>query len=594
MRLFKIIPVYIFIFFLSFSSFAQTQDAPKYWIIFKDKGVFKPTEKVLPGTDAYEAGKSVLTERAIQRRSKVLPEDKLIDFKDIPLNTAYIDEIRNHGIKIIAKSRWFNGVSAYLTQAQLDVVRKLDCVGDVLLLQRSVMKGSQDISPVNVTINDFQGVSDQGSSKLKYNYGKSFSQLNQINVPQLHNLGITGKGVKIASFDSGFEWRDHEALRNLNITAEYDFINEDYNTANEPGQAYVDVKEQSMHGTATLSNLAGFKEGKLIGPAFGSEIVLGKTEYTPTETPMEEDFYLEAAEWAEALGVDVITSSLGYRNFDPEYAKNSYKYEDFNGDVAITTLAGKRAAYLGVVVIASNGNYHQTMPPSIGSPADGDSIIGVGAVSINGDIANFSSNGPTADGRIKPDVCALGVGNLCALSKQMCYIDSGYTYMNGTSFSCPITAGVVALLLSAHPELTPMQVRDALRMTANRSSNPDNTYGWGLIDALAALKSLGISFSNEPVVESSENGTVVKISVLSDKKIDENKVKIYYSTDGGATYNEKVMELFNQIDKNNSGDYRVSLGSVSPENLKVYFTASDESSFEMWPLQGEKSPFELK
>ncbi len=594
MRLFKIIPVYIFIFFISFSSFAQTQDAPKYWIIFKDKGAFKPTEKVLPGTDAYEAGKSVLTDRAIQRRMKVLPEDKLIDFKDIPLDAAYIDEIKNHGIKIIAKSRWFNGVSAYLTQAQLDVVKKLDCVGDVLLLQRSVLNGSQDITPVNVTINDFQGVTEQGSSKFKYNYGKSFSQLNQINVPQLHNLGITGKGIKIASFDSGFEWRDHEALRNLNITAEYDFINEDYNTANESGQAYVDVKEQSMHGTATLSNLAGFREGKLIGPAFSSEIILGKTEYTPTETPMEEDFYLEAAEWAEALGVDVITSSLGYRNFDPEYAKNSYKYEDFNGDVAITTLAGKRAAYLGVVVVASNGNYHQTMPPSIGSPADGDSIIGVGAVQINGDIANFSSNGPTADGRIKPDVCALGVGNLCALSKQMCYIDSGYTYMNGTSFSCPITAGVVALLLSAHPELTPMQVRDALRMTANRSSNPDNTYGWGLIDALAALKSLGISFSNEPAVERSEEGTVVKISVLSDKKIDESKVKIYYSTDGGATYEEKVMELFNQIDKNNSGDYRVSLGSLSPENLKVYFTASDESTFGMWPLQGEKNPFELK
>ena len=591
MKLFRIIPVYIFIFFISVSSFAQTQEAPKYWIIFKDKGTFKSTDPVLPGTPAFEAGKSVLTERAIQRRMKVLPEDKIIDYKDIPLYEPYIEELINHNIKIIAKSRWFNGVSAYLTGAQLEQVKKLSCVGDILLLQKSVIKTTQDFTLPNVIPDKLSDVSVQSDLKYKYNYGKSLPQLYQINVPQLHNLGIIGKGVKIASFDSGFEWRDHEALRNLNITAEYDFINNDYNTANEPGGAYVDVKEQSMHGTATLSDLAAFKEGKLIGPAFASEIILGKTEYTPTETPMEEDFYLEATEWAEALGVDVITSSLGYRNFDEQYAKNSYKYEDFNGNVAITTLAGKRAAYLGIVVVASNGNYHQTQPPSIGSPADGDSIIGVGAVNLSGEIASFSSNGPTSDGRIKPDVCALGISNLCALSKQISDIDSGYTYMNGTSFSCPITAGVCALLLSAHPELTPMQIRDAIRMTASRSQNPDNTYGSGLINAYAALKSLGISFSNEPQIEKSNDGTTIKISVLSNKNVE--SVKIFYSTDNGETYSEKNMELADQIEANNSGEYKVLLDGILSDNLKVYFIATDESSFGTWPLKGKDKPFEL-
>lgn len=595
MRVRKIIVAYIFIFFISLNSFSQTNtEAPKYWIIFKDKGTFKSNEEVVKGTPAYDAALSTLTDRAIQRRLKVLPENKLVDFKDIPVYMPYVEDIQAQGVKIIAKSRWFNGVSSYLTDEQLSKIKKLDYVGDILLLQRSVIDRENKIVPMSIRLDELQNIANQTDSKFKYNYGKSFSQLNQINVPKLHNLGIIGKGVKIASFDSGFEWRDHEALRNLNITDEYDFIDKDKNTANEPGDAYVDVKEQSMHGTATLSNLAGFKEGKLIGPAFGSEIILGKTEYTPTETPMEEDFYLEATEWAEAQGVDVITSSLGYRNFDPEYAKNSYKYEDFNGNVAITTLAGKRAAYLGVVVVASNGNYHQTQPPSIGSPADGDSIIGVGAVDINNNIASFSSNGPTADGRIKPDVCALGIGNLSAVSKQVSNIDSGYTYMNGTSFSCPITAGVCALILSAHPELTPMQVRDVLRKTADRSFNPDNTYGWGLIDAYSAIMSLGIAFSNEPQVESTPDGTTIKISIASKNPINENDVRIFYSTDDGETYTEKAMEISNQLDNTNSGEYKVTLEGVSKDNLKVYFTASDATTYGTWPIKGKDAPITIK
>ena len=590
MREIKRLFAFFILFAVALSLNAQNKADTKYWIIFKDKGIYKANEVITPGSDAYELGKSQLTDRALQRRAKVLSKENLISYDDLPLNTEYIGSLESKGIKIIAKSRWFNGVSAYLTPEELEKVENLDYVSGLYLMGKSV---KNSVDPLHIELNEIP-VQNQESGKERLDYGKSYGQLNQINVPKLHNLGITGKGVLIASFDSGFEWKDHEALRDLKVIGEYDFINKDDRTYNEIGglQAYVDNVDQSMHGTATLSNVAGFKPGKIIGPAFGSEILLAKTEYTATETPMEEDFYLEAAEWAESMGADIITSSLGYREFDKPYLNNSYKYENYDGKTAITTLAGNKAAYYGIVVVSSVGNNHQTNPPSIGSPADGDSIIAVGAVDLEGIIASFSSNGPTSDGRIKPDVVALGYKNFCTIGKNLTGNDSTYGYMNGTSFSCPLTAGVCALILSAHPELTPMQVREALRNTADRSGNPDNVYGWGLVNAYNAALYWGAIWSNEPEIDTkTDYGVKISISLASKELIEPGFVKIYYSTSGEENLIPKVMELVEPLnDGNNSGKYSVFLDDVSDlSNLEFFFSYRDSKGEDQYfPV---KEPF---
>ncbi len=555
------------------STIAYSQEIAdtKYWIIFKDKGEFVSGMEIKPGSPAYEKGKELLTDRAIKRRLKVLSEDDLIDYGDLPLSEEYTGGIGALEIETVAASRWLNGVSAYLTESQLKKVSSLGYVSQIKAVNKLYKQETE--SDHNAVIESFE------IQKNLQRYGKSIKQMETVNVPKVHNLKITGKGVLIASFDDGFDWKNHEALKNLNVLGEYDFINEDGNTLYEKNQKYKDEKNQGAHGTATLSTMSGYKEGKLISPAFDSEILLAKTEYVPSETPMEEDFWLEAAEWAEAKGADIITSSLIYKEYDGPYEKNSYNYNDYNGKTAITSLAASRSAHLGIVVCQAMGNYNQTSVPSLGSAADADSIISVGAITFSGDPASFTSNGPTSDGRIKPDVVAPGVYVYTAVVKEISGNDSTYEYSNGTSFSTPITAGICALILSAHPELTPLQVRDAVRNTASLSGNPNNILGWGTVNAYDALLYHGMAWSNDFQIEKTENEVTVSTYVASKDVIDPNSVKLHYSYDNGSTYEEKEMRLAEPNgDENNSGRYSVSFDPVfNTDDLKIYFSAEDYS-----------------
>lgn len=560
---------------INFNIFSQEKADTKYWILFKDKGEFVSGTEIKPGSPAYEKGKELLTDRAIKRRLKVLSEDDLIDFGDLPLSKEYTSGIDALEIETVASSRWLNGVSAYLTESQLKKVSSLDYVSQIKAVNK-LYKQETEIDHNAV-------IESSENQKNLQRYGKSSKQMETVNVPKVHNLKITGKGVLIASFDDGYDWKNHEALKNLNVLEEYDFINEDGYTFYEKNQRYKDERNQGAHGTATLSTMSGYKEGKLISPAFDSEILLAKTEYVPSETPMEEDFWLEAAEWAEAKGADIITSSLIYKEYDKPYEKNSYSYNDYNGKTAITSLAATRSAHLGIVVCQAMGNYNQTTIPSLGSAADADSIISVGAITFSGDPASFTSNGPTSDGRTKPDVVAPGVYVYTAVVKEISGDDSTYEYSNGTSFSTPITAGICALILSAHPELTPLQVRDAVRNTASLSGNPNNILGWGIVNAYDALLYHGMAWSNIFQIEKTDNEITVSTYVASKDVIDPNSVKIHYSYDNGISYEEKEMRLVEPNgDENNSGRYSVSFDPVSnTDDLKIYFSAQDYS--------GEKS-----
>ncbi len=232
-----------------------------------------------------------------------------------------------------------------------------------------------------------------------YNYGSSFNQMNLSDVPVVHSKNITGKNVLIGILDSGFDWKQHNSLKDRNVLAEYDFIFNDSVTANQPE----DIAGQDSHGTYVFSVLAGFEDSVLIGPAFNASFILAKTEDIRGETHIEEDNYAAALIWMESLGVDITTSSLGYNIFDSGY---SYSYADMDGRTTIVTKATNLAFERGVATFTAAGNEgnNSSWGGYILAPADAYNIVSVGAVDEFGDIAGFSSHGPTSDGRIKPEV----------------------------------------------------------------------------------------------------------------------------------------------------------------------------------------------
>ena len=276
--------------------------------------------------------------------------------------------------------------------------------------------------------------------------------------------------------DTGFHLT-HQALSGLQVIAARDFIHGDSNVDNEPGQ---DVAGQSQHGTWTVACVAGSKPGTYSGGAFGAAVALGKTENIASETPVEMDYWQFGAEWADSLGADVISSSLGYSEFDSP--AESYTYADMDGRTTVVTLAAAEAARRGITVVTAAGNAGASPWFYIIAPGDADTVITSGAVDSLNVVASFSSHGPSADGRIKPDVTAMGRRVLSVSTSD----DLSYVRVSGTSFSTPLTAGLVALLLEAHPAWSPLEVRQALRETALNQAAPNNDIGWGLVQGLAA------------------------------------------------------------------------------------------------------------
>ena len=549
----------------------------RYWIYFKDKGKFKPGDKIEQGSEAYILAKSNLNDKALWRRSKVLSPENLVSFSDLPVEQEYIDAVKKLGVTPHAVSKWLNAVSIKTLKGKLDEIKKLPFVEKIEGVHYLEFTGyslpvnSKHVKPVHP------------EEKNKYDYGISYWQNRQINVPVLHNYGVTGFGVIVGMCDNGFNWRTHQALKTRKVLGEYDWIFKDDSVQNQksPNQIPSDPFDQDDHGTATMSNLGGYYPGQLIGPAFDVEFYLSKTEYDASETPVEEDYWVEAIEWMESKGIEVISCSLIYKPFDPP--NNDYTYKDMDGKTTIIVRAATMAANLGIVVVNSMGNEYQSDPPSIVSPPDGDKVLSVGAIDSAGNIAYFSSNGPTSDGRIKPDVVAMGVDNYTAVSMTGTLDDSGYTFSSGTSFSCPVTAGVCALILSVHPELTPDQVKEALHMTADRKDNPGNVFGWGMVNAYDAALYFGMIMSNKPEIKETDGQTSFSLYVISKDLIDPNSVKMLYSVEG-SEFKEAQMELVNKVGDNNSGNYSGSIPvSISKTPLTFYFSAKDTKAEKVVP-----------
>ncbi len=427
-------------------------DTVKVWVYFSDKG----KDALTP-----EAAMAALTIRALERRRTIPP-----DWYDIPVNEQYVASVGATGATVRRSSRWLNALSCRANSAQIDAIAELpyvDSLTIVAILSRPPLEESPPVFEkplIDSTI-----------------YGTSFVQNQMLGIDSLHKVYVgsgsdssllNGSGVLIAFFDTGYD-TSHVTFDSLNILDTYDFIDDDVDVTDN------DRPFQTSHGTSTLSACGGFTAGELIGPAYKADYVLAKTEIYNEEIQIEEDNWVAAAEWADLIGVDVISSSLGYFYW--------YTYADMDGNTAVTTIAADIAASRGILVVTSAGNEGNDAFHYITAPADGDSVVAVGAVASDGLIASFSSFGPSVDGRIKPEVVARGTGVKCATDA------GGFVFRQGTSLSCPLIAGAAALLLQANPGLRgdPMAIRQRLIESGDRYQNPDNRYGYGLPDMVAAV-----------------------------------------------------------------------------------------------------------
>lgn len=443
-------------------------EAVTVWIQLKDKGVFSESElaEALSGT--------YIPERTLKRRAK---NGAGVTFGDLPLVETYIEGISALTLNIRQQSKWLNAVSATVEKKALQDLAALPYVSKI----QPVAKGRfTDYENWDTEVY-WQGLDgyDDRREELGHEgafYGVSYDQLDQIGVIEAHRRGYYGDGVIVAILDGGF-MTDHRALIHADVIGEWDFIFNDENTNYDPSQ---DIKGQPRHGTACMSNIAAYDPGNLIGCAPFASFILGKTEDIRSETAAEEDYWVAAVEWAELQGADVLSSSLSYLDW--------YSKGEFDGVTPLCSRASTRAFNLGMVVCTSMGN-SGPRPTTMGTPADAEGNVTVGAVDSLGLVTRFSSRGPTADGRIKPNVLALG--RHVTVAKP--YTWDGYGLANGTSFSCPLAAGAIALLVQAHPDWSSWDILEAVENTASRAGRPDNSYGHGILQIDKAMDYPSIS-----------------------------------------------------------------------------------------------------
>ncbi len=519
----------------------------------------------------------LVSQRSLDRRAKVLPAGHLVEMADVPVCREYSNEISSKVLNVRHELKWFNVISADVTVSQIYDIANLNYVNRIDMVER-FKKQKNDIE-TNVSDklitphfnNDHPDVDS-------LNYGIGLAQISQIKVNIVHNQGIYGQGILIGHFDAGYDYLTHPAFTTLptKILRKRDFQTGDtVNIAQHP------------HGEATLSLVGGYAPGNMIGPAFRSSFILCRTEVDPGERWFEMDHWSAAAQWVDSLGADVITSSLGYLVFDAP--DTSYTWQNMDGRTLLISRAAARAAHVGIVVSNSAGNDGQsTTHNTLGGPADADSILTVGAVTSSGTVASFSSSGPTTDvpARFKPDVTALGSGN------QVAEGTNGYNnFGSGTSYACPLNAGVCALVLSVNKNLTPLQVRGIMRFYASNHLSPNNSIGWGLIDAQQSVDSarrMDVTsptiLHTQPFVNTNNTGIITLKARVFDNGIirysrSGEAPRIYYrkTTDNGVNWTAYTSANFTTYNPATNIDtfYFQILGSVIGTRVEYYFAAQD-------------------
>ncbi len=444
----------VIIFCSSNFTFAQ-QDTLKYWIQFTDKN---------NSSFSIQNPEQFLSTKAISRRLKnQIP----VTIQDLPVNETYINSIASFpSVSILNPSKWFNSITISCSDTNdLNQILLLPFVKKAELVQR--MKLKNDTKFLEKIINSEEKNEIEITTNIHYPYGYSFNQSHLHHIEHLHNLGFNGEGLTIAVIDAGFENAQNmtcfkDLFQSNRVLSTKDFVDHD-------GDVYAD----HYHGTAVLSTIAGKIEGQYFGTATEASFHLLRSENATTETIIEEDNWVTAAEYADSVGVDIINSSLGYTTFDDSL--QNHTYSDLNGNTTRIAIAADIAASKGILVVASAGNSGADAWRYISTPADADSILTVGAVDSLGNYAFFSSVGPSSDGDIKPNVASVGFGTYLFIPYNENVVKG-----NGTSFSSPMMAGMVACLWQALPELNNMEIIDLIQKSSNQFSAPDSLLGYGI------------------------------------------------------------------------------------------------------------------
>lgn len=410
-----------------------------------------------------------LSAKSIERRKRY---GLKADERDLPLTPSYVKGLEKQGFKICTRSKWNNTVvvetadSALAARAvQLPYVRESRCVW--------VGPDSVPVAPGNLDRASYIEKDSVRRDTLSDYYGVAAEQVRQLNLQKLHEKGLWGEGITIAVLDGGFLNTDLvKGLGAACILGTRNFV-----------RPSTSVYAELSHGTMVLSTIAANTPHAFVGTAPKASFYLLVSEDGESEQEIEEDYWTAALEYADSLGADIATSSLGYTQYDHEWMNR--KYAALDGRTAFVSRTAALAASRGMLVVNSAGNSGMDSWKKIGVPGDAANILTVGAVDCDGLNTPFSSIGNTADGRIKPDVMAQG------LAAAVYFPDGTAGCANGTSFSCPIMCGAAACLMQAFPSVRPEKLIDALRKSANNAQTPDNIYGYGIPDLEKAYKALG-------------------------------------------------------------------------------------------------------
>jgi serine protease AprX len=420
-----------------------------------------------------------LSQRSVDRRIKY---NINIDESDLPVTPSYLDSIRLSGnVTILNVSKWLNQVCIQTTDAA--ALTKINSFSFVKTSSPIAARITNEILPLNKQPDDvnfsspFNATERPQNPSDYYDYGQSYTQVHLQNTDFLHNHGFRGEGMQLAIMDAGFyhyqSLPTFDSVRNNNqVLGTWDFV------ANESS-----VNEDNAHGMNCFSTIAANMPGLFVGTAPKTSFYLFRTEDSNSEYPVEEQNFAAAAERADSLGVDVFSVSLGYNTFN----NNSFNhtYANLDGNTTVAARAADFAAKKGIMVVVAAGNDGNSTWHYILTPADADSVLTIGAVNASGQVANFSSYGPSSDGQIKPDVAAIGVSAIVANPNT-----GNPVFGNGTSFACPIMAGTATCLWQAFPEVNNMQIIDVLRRSSDRYIIPDNRTGYGIPDVKKAFVSL--------------------------------------------------------------------------------------------------------
>ncbi|HPF39114.1 MAG TPA: S8 family serine peptidase [Phycisphaerae bacterium] len=453
----------------------RPDDSLHVWVFFTDKGV----------TDAADLERRInaraaeLPQRTLRRRALRGLNARLVDDRDLAVSRRYIDGVTATGATLRRESRWLNAISVETTGENLRSIAQLPGVRSIQPVARALPRDT-----MIETVGPIAGAAPRGGDAAWY--AASYDQLEQIGAVAAHNAGYTGAGVIVGILDTGFN-RTHDAFNQttngahpVQVIAEHDFVADDGDTTQQPS----DPANQSSHGTYILGTMAAYFPMTCVGGAFDASFVLAKTEDTSQEVPAEEDDYVAALEWIESLGADMATSSLSYTDW--------YTSADYDGATAVTTVGVNVAISHGLVCCTAAGNSGHDADPltaRIGAPADAPLVITCGAVNAAGEITNFSSDGPSADSRVKPEALARGFETQTTSFST----DTTIVGVNGTSLSTPLVASGVALILQAHPDWNADRIRRALFHTANifeatSTYDPLFVQGYGIINVLAAIQ----------------------------------------------------------------------------------------------------------